>query len=161
MPTAYINIGSNMGDRATLIESAVAHIEHLCDTSARRAPVIESLPWGFDSSNAFLNLGIAIDTELSPLGLLHELQAIERQISPSPHRDDTGGYIDRCIDIDLIDIDEMTFADPELTLPHPRMHQRAFVLIPMMSLAPDWQHPLFHATAKELFSRIGQSNLSK
>ena len=154
MPTAYINIGSNMGDRAALIESAVAHIEHLCGTSARRAPIIESEPWGFDSPNVFLNLGIAIDTELSPLELLHELQAIERQISSAPHRNNDGGYIDRYIDIDLIAIDEMTFADSELTLPHPRMHQRAFVLIPMMSLAPDWQHPVFHATAKELFSRI-------
>lgn len=154
MPTAYINIGSNMGDRATLIECAVAHIEHLCGTSVRRAPIIESEPWGFDSANTFLNLGIAVDTDLNPLSLLHALQAIEQKISATPHRDADGNYIDRLIDIDLIAIDDIVVNHPELTLPHPRMHLRQFVLAPMMTLAPDWIHPILHASASELFSRI-------
>lgn len=154
MPTAYINIGSNMGDRAALIDRAVAHIEHLCGTSARRAPIIESEPWGYESPNPFLNLGIAIDTDIAPLQLLHRLQAIELLISPASHRDSDGNYIDRLIDIDLIAIDEIVVTLPELTLPHPRMHLRRFVLAPMCTLAPNWQHPLLHATASELFSRL-------
>lgn len=160
MPTAYINIGSNMGDRATTIECAVAHIEHLCGTTAQCAPIIESEPWGFDSTNSFLNLGIAISTDLSPLTLLHALQSIEQQIASAPHRDDKGNYIDRIIDIDLIAVDDIVVDYPELILPHPRMHLRKFVLTPMMTLAPDWIHPILHATAAELLSRIERTSQS-
>lgn len=158
MPTAYINIGSNMGNRTIYIERAVAHIEHLCGGKARRAPLIETKPWGYVSPNAFLNLGIAIDTDLSPLDLLHSLQQIERTISTLPHRNKDGEYIDRPIDIDLIAIDEIVYNHPELTLPHPRMHVRRFVVEPMVFLAPNWRHPLLNATTTELFLALREQS---
>lgn len=154
MPTAYINIGSNMGDRLALIEQAVTHIERLCETSARRAPLFASKPWGYESEAEFINLGISIDTDIPPLGLLRALQSIERLISSIPHRDTNGNYSDREIDIDIIAIDETVLDSETLILPHPRMHLRDFVLVPMQHLAPKWRHPLLHATPSELLERI-------
>lgn len=140
--TCHINLGSNLGDRAAHIERAVAAIERATGCPARRSGFIESEPWGFDSPNRFLNLGIAIDTDMPPHELLHTLQAVERSINPASHRDARGSYIDRAIDIDLIAVGEMVVETPELTLPHPRMHLREFVLEPMRQLDPAWTHPL-------------------
>lgn len=151
MAIAYINIGSNVGNREALIEQAVAHIEFLCQDKARKAPLIESEPWGFESANKFLNLGIAITTHLEPQQLLTELLKIEKEISPHSHRDENGNYIDRMIDIDLIAIDEMVIDTPNLQLPHPRMHLRYFVLTPMMHLNPSWVHPVLHKTIAQLY----------
>lgn len=153
MPVAYINIGSNMGDRFALIEQAVAHIEHLCGTSAQRAPLYRSQPWGYESNAEFFNLGIAIETDIAPLELLYSLQSIEKKISKSPHRDYAGKYIDREIDIDIIAIDEIVMNTPELTLPHPRMHLRNFVLEPLSLLAPEWKHPVLGTTPAQLMNK--------
>lgn len=154
MPTAYINIGSNIGDRATLIERAVAAIELALHAGCRRSAIFESEPWGFDSRNRFLNLGIAVDTTLNPQMLLATLQSIERDISPSPHRNSDGSYADRAIDIDLIAVDSLTCDSPALTLPHPRMHMREFVLQPLCELNPDWEHPILHQTAARMLEEL-------
>lgn len=150
MPIAYINIGSNMGNREALIEQAVAHIELLCEAKARRATIIESEPWGFESPHPFLNLGIAIETNLPPMELLQSLLSIEKKISAASHRDENGNYIDRQIDIDLIAVDDLIINTPQLQLPHPRMHLREFVLYPMMSLNPSWEHPILDKTTGSL-----------
>lgn len=143
MATAYINLGSNIGDRRPTIGRAVALIERAFGAAARRSDWFESEPWGFDSPNQFVNLGVAIETgDMAPVEILRTLRAIERRIDPSPHRDASGAYIDRTIDIDLIAVDDIVTDTPELTLPHPRMTQRDFVIIPMLRLAPDWVHPL-------------------
>lgn len=143
MATAYINLGSNIGDRRPTIGRAVALIERAFGAAAQRSDWFESEPWGFDSPNQFVNLGVAIETgDMAPVEILRTLRAIERRIDPSPHRDASGAYIDRVIDIDLIAVDDIVTDTPELTLPHPRMTQRDFVIIPMLQLAPDWVHPL-------------------
>lgn len=88
------------------------------------------------------------------LAVLRKLQEIQRSIDPSPHRDAEGRYIDRVIDIDLIAIDDWVVDTPELTLPHPRMHLRDFVLIPLAGLAPTWRHPLTGKTATQHLSAL-------
>lgn len=134
-----INIGSNIGDRRAHIELAVARIEAAFGCEARRAPVVESEPWGFDSAGNFLNLGIALDLSgYEPMAILEKLKSVERSIDASPHRDATGAYIDRVIDIDLIAVDHVRIDIPGLTLPHPRMWQRRFVMEPIEYLAPWW-----------------------
>ena len=154
MPVAYINIGSNQGDSQALIERAISLIEHYAGCRAIRSAYITSEPWGFRSPNKFLNIGIAIPFHDTPVKLLHTLQAIERQISPLPHRDAQGNYIDRQIDIDLIAVDDIVLQTTELTLPHPRMHLRRFVLIPMQEIAPEWRHPLLYLTAQGLLDKL-------
>lgn len=139
-----------MGNRKALIEQAVAHIEFLCHSKARKAPFFESEPWGFTSAHKFLNLGIAINTHIEPQQLIVKLLNIERDISPHSHRDENGSYIDRKIDIDLIAIDEIIIDTPTLQLPHPRMHLRDFVLTPMLHLNPSWRHPILNKTTSQL-----------
>lgn len=166
MPTIYVNIGSNNGDRHALIEQAVAAIYSAFPNALiRKSDYIESEPWGFVSHSRFLNLGLAItdqehvnvasDVEAEvdghdgdavmkeyALTVLDRLHEIEIGIDASPHRDKSGSYIDRKIDIDIIAIDDIVIDTPQLQLPHPRMHLRDFVLIPMRQLAPEWRHPL-------------------
>lgn len=161
MITAYINIGSNMGDRHALIELAVACIERMGMPVCRSA-YIESEPWGYESDNLFLNLGLAVDTAMTPGTLLERLLDIEREINPAPHRRSDGSYSDRAIDVDLIACDVMegtgvrslVIDTPCLTLPHPRMHLRRFVLVPMAELAPMWRHPLLGLTPAEMLARL-------
>lgn len=187
MTTIYINIGSNKGDRHALIEQAVAFISSkFPEVRLRRSKFIETSPWGFDSDNEFLNLGIALEfqsnnclksEESSPavsngqdggrnqssrriinyddkhqafINFLSKLQEIERKVSSGSHRDSEGNYIDREIDIDIIAIDDMVIDTPTLTIPHPRMHLRDFVIIPMLELAPSWTHPILGKSITDL-----------
>lgn len=145
MVSIYLNIGSNMGDRLSLIERAVALIaDRWPESRIRRAPLFHSEPWGFESPNSFINLGLAVDFDLDrvpdkPEDILEALQSIEKAIAPdSPHRDPEGHYIDRAVDIDIIDIDGVTVNTPGLTIPHPRAEARDFVMKPMAFLAPGW-----------------------
>lgn len=125
-----------MGDRHALIEQAVALIsEAYPQNRIRISDYIESKPWGFDSQHPFLNLGVAIDDFNDvPLSLLRAMQAIEKKVADAPHRNPDGSYRDRPIDIDIIEIDGVEMSTPELTLPHPRAHERDFVLIPLSQL---------------------------
>lgn len=153
MHRIHINIGSNQGDRQTLIESAVALISHEWpDARLSRSDFFESEPWGFESDNSFINLGLMLETDalINPLDILRRLQTIERRISPDPHRDSLGNYIDRRIDIDLIAVDSLVVNTPELTLPHPRMRGRDFVMKPLRSLDPSWIDPVTGMTADEI-----------
>lgn len=142
MSTAYIGIGSNIGDRLAQIELAVALIESALGCRARISPAIETEPWGFVSYHPFINIVIEVDWEGTPHALLQKLKNVERSIDPSPHRNTSGAYIDRRIDIDLIALGDEIVNDPTLTLPHPRMLEREFVTTPLKSLVPGWKHPL-------------------
>jgi len=115
--------------------------------------VVESAPWGFDSTHSFLNLGMSFETDLSPLDLLHKLQEIERSIGGGSHRTPDGGYADREIDIDIIAIDQEIIDLPELQVPHPHMAERLFVLEPMDELAPGWRHPVTGLTPIEMIMK--------
>ena len=158
--TVYLNIGSNKGDRPTFIAQAVAAlytVPGMQVEAVRLSEYVESEPWGFCSQNAFLNLGVAVDAVIDKLWcrqsliqLLRDIKLIERSISGSPHRNADNSYADREIDIDIIAVDRLSFSSEELSIPHPHMHLRPFVLQPMAELAPGWQHPLLGATAAEL-----------
>ena len=158
MSIAYINIGSNMGNRKALIEQAVAHIEFLCNATSNRAPLIESEPWGFESQHPFLNLGIAIETDIAPEELITQLLNIEKSICSASHRDENGNYIDRQIDIDLIAVDDIVVDSPTLQLPHPRMHLRDFVLTPMAHLNPSWVHPILNQSIVQLHNQLHEKD---
>lgn len=136
--TAYLNIGSNLGDRHAYIAEAVRLIAAAFPEAAIRvsAPV-ESEPWGFESSMPFINIGVSLDFhgEVDAHRLLEVLQHIEREVSDTPHRNADGSYRDRCIDIDIIAIDCLVIDTPTLTLPHPRAHLRPFVMEPLRLLA--------------------------
>lgn len=129
--TCHLNIGSNQGNRQVNIDRAIALIDLRAGKVTAVSSMIESEPWGYESPNRFLNIGINIETELEPQKLLECLQGIEKEISPASHRDSDGNYIDRVIDIDIIDIKGVVMETPRLTVPHPRAMQRDFVKIPL------------------------------
>lgn len=150
----HINIGSNIGDSRSILERAVAAVSALSRGVVRRSSVVESEPWGFDSLNKFLNVGMEISSQLPPEALLERLQTIESSISPQSHRNPDGSYRDRLIDIDLIfgvETTENGVFNPEdiirmdtplLTLPHPRASQRGFVTAPILELHPGFPLPV-------------------
>lgn len=150
MAIAYLNIGSNIGDREAHLERAVAAVEKLLGSKCRRSRVVESEAWGYHSENKFLNVGVAVATELSPEEVMKALQMAERDCGATAHRDENGGYVDRNVDIDFIALDDLVWESPALILPHPRMHLRAFVLEPLAELAPEWRHPLTGLTALQM-----------
>jgi 2-amino-4-hydroxy-6-hydroxymethyldihydropteridine diphosphokinase len=151
--TAHINIGSNLGDRTALIDRAVRLLSLLGNVEAT-CPV-ESDPWGYDSANRYLNVGVNLSTDIPALALHGCLQRIERFIDPDGrHRHADGSYADRLIDIDLIAYGQELIQTPQLTVPHPRMQSREFVLLPMARLMPRWRHPLLKLTAAELLEKL-------
>lgn len=155
MAIAHINIGSNIGDRLALLGEAVAAVERELGVEAEVSAVVESEPWGFDSPNMFLNIGVNVEVgDLAPLELLYRLQAAQRSVDDSSHRKADGSYADRRVDIYLIALGEAVVDTAELTLPHPRMAQRDFVLRPMMELLPEWRHPISGLTAGEMLGRV-------
>lgn len=150
--TLHLNIGSNLGDRRhNLAVAAEAVIKALPGDWTISDPVA-SEPWGFESANPFLNIGMMgeLAGPADPLGILDTLQAVERSISASPHRDVSGAYIDRLVDIDIISIDDpdpLVLSTPRLKLPHPRGRLRDFVIIPLRALSPS--HPLLPENTSE------------
>ena len=133
MPTVYANIGSNLGDKKALIEKA---LESIGETFGYYciSEFVESEPWGFDSTNSFLNIGVAFQSSLHPEKILDELQRIEREISSVRHRDSQGNYQDREIDIDIMAIDNISYHSSRLIIPHPHLHERDFFIKPLQQL---------------------------
>lgn len=129
----YINIGSNLGNRLMNLTRAVSAIEKRFGWF-ELSHHIESEPWGFDSKNKFLNVGMAFISDLQPLEVLHILQEVEASINPSSHRNADGSYKDRVIDIDIMAVDGVEMSTPELTLPHPHLEERPFFLEPYNEL---------------------------
>ena len=154
MLRAHVNIGSNLGESLAMVERAAGAIERDLKVEVKRSAPVTSEPWGYESASAYVNMGICFDTRLDGATLLRRLLDIERSISPASHRNADGSYADRLIDIDLIALGDTVGSTPSLILPHPRMHLRPFVLIPMRELDPTWRHPLTGLTPGEMLSRL-------
>ena len=140
MAIVYANIGSNLGNRKELIEKALDRIGDKFGFYCISG-FVESEPWGFDSSNRFLNIGVAFKSDLYPDEVLRQVQLIERNLSTVDHRDVDGNYKDREIDIDIMAIDEIRFNSEILIVPHPHLLKRDFFLNPLKELNPSWQYP--------------------
>lgn len=130
----YLNIGTNLGDRHDNLRRAIQALTGGTG-DCMVSPVVESEPWGFASDNRFLNVGLALDSDLEPLAMLERIHDIERQLGSASHRDAHGGYVDRLVDIDIMAIDDaeghpVTIDLPTLQVPHPHLHDRDFFLKP-------------------------------
>lgn len=149
MGTAYILLGSNIGDREDILSQAIEMMECRCCRVIASSHIYESEPWGFESDNIFLNQVVCIKTTLSPHDLLKELLSIEIQLGRDrEHHCDT--YVSRPIDLDILYYDDRIIADADLILPHPRLQFRRFVLVPICDIAPEYVHPLLRMSNEEL-----------
>lgn len=133
MRTAYLGLGSNLGNRRAILTETIAKINESIGAVLRQSSFYETEPWGFDSPNTFLNACICIATDLEPLQLLAATQRIEREMGRN-HKTIDGQYQDRIIDIDILLIDNLRINEPRLTVPHPLMEQREFVMVPLKEI---------------------------
>lgn len=130
---AYLSLGSNLGDRHATMQQAILLLDSQAGTVDRVSSAIETEPWGFKSANKFLNMCVRITTTLSPEQLLATTKDIELQLGRTT-KSVNGQYHDRPIDIDILTYDDLHINTPSLTLPHPHMHERDFVMIPLREI---------------------------
>ncbi len=140
METVVLALGSNLGDRSGTIVEAYQEIEKRCGRIIRRSGMYETAPEGFISDDLFLNSAIIIQSELKAIALLTELNDIETELGRK--RSESGEYISRTIDIDIIFYGNEIIHNEELTIPHPRFRERLFVLEPMNEIAAEWKDPI-------------------
>lgn len=136
MATMYLSLGTNLGNRRQNIASALDLIANEVGIILSASDIIETDPWGFESPHAFLNMAVKVETNLQPLQALHATQQIERRLGRDRKTADRQ-YHDRLIDIDILLYDDLVMDTPELTIPHPLMYQRPFVMEPLSQIAPE------------------------
>lgn len=150
MAIAYLSLGSNKGDRIGFVQQATSLLNASDGISLiRTSAFYESEPWGMDSKNWFVNAVVEIKTTLSLQELLTQCQRIETQLGRK-RLDDTKEYQDRTIDIDILFYNKEIVNDENLTIPHKFLHLRAFTLVPLLELIPNFEHPLLHKTISQL-----------
>jgi 2-amino-4-hydroxy-6-hydroxymethyldihydropteridine diphosphokinase len=128
----FLSLGSNLGDRNAALQTAIREISTRVGRVDAVSSVYETVPWGFESKQDFLNMAIRVATRLLPRQVLCITQAIEREMGRE--KKSQGTYQDRIIDIDLILYDQITMNTPELTLPHPLYREREFVMKPLKEI---------------------------
>lgn len=131
--TAYLALGTNLGDKSQNLERAIQLINNDVGRVTRQSDFIATAPWGYESANEFLNACIEVTTTLSPLQLLDATQRIERSMGRT-EKSVGGQYHDRIIDIDLLLYDHIHLSSDRLTIPHPLMWQRDFVTKPLQQI---------------------------
>lgn len=149
MAHIYIGFGTNLGDREKQLRDAWTRLERFV-TIRRASAVYETEPWGVMGQPHFLNLVVEGETVLSPHDLLHALKTIEHAMG----RIRGMRYGPRIIDLDLLLYDDVKMKTDELEIPHPRIAQRRFVLLPLVELVPDLIHPQLHQSMRTLLQQL-------
>jgi 2-amino-4-hydroxy-6-hydroxymethyldihydropteridine diphosphokinase len=154
MAIVYLSLGSNSGDRVGYLQQAASLIGAANDINViTSSSFYETEPWRMDSKNWFVNAVIQISTSLTPQDLLDVCKRIESQLGRK--RDENSDkYSDRTIDIDILFYDNLITCNDNLTIPHPLIHKRAFVLVTMLEIAQDFVHPLFKKTISDLYDAL-------
>ncbi len=163
---AYVALGSNMGERVLQVRQAIGLLQaHGAIRLRQISQFLETEPVGIKEEynpQWFVNAVVGIDTEFSPSQLLSVCMAIEGQLGRKRDQAQTtmvDGYLSRTMDIDILFYGDNIISEPGLKVPHPRLHQRLFVLKPMMDVAPEWIHPTFNLTIGELYEQLKRVEL--
>ena len=152
MEKCYVLFGSNMGDKNQIFAQACLLINNRCGRIVAVSSAYESEPWGFEAEEWFLNRLVIVETELEPEEMMQQLLDIEAELGRVRHPD-ADGYTSRTVDLDILYYGSRIVLTDSLTIPHPRLHQRRFALLPLCELAPQLVHPAFNFTQTELLRR--------
>jgi len=152
--TVYLSLGSNIGNRSANLKQAISSLRPQMEVKAR-SKVYETPPWGYTEQDKFLNQVVKVSTYLESEPLLKHLKRLEIALG----RKETFHYGPRLIDMDILFYDALVLETPQLILPHPHVHERGFVLIPMMDVAPDLVHPVKGKSIRELLALTSASDI--
>ncbi len=150
MKRVYLGIGSNLGDRETQCAAAIENLERRGVTVIKVSSHFETDPWGVPDQPKFINMAVEAETALPPDDLLAVLKEIEHEMG----RQETSRYGPRIIDIDILFYGDQVIESGRLRVPHPLLHVRDFVLLPLSEIAPEMVHPLLHKTVKCLYEEL-------
>lgn len=153
MSVVYLSLGSNMGDREKILELSIKEIGKRIGTITKVSSKYETEPWGFVSANKFINMAVEVTTELSPQEVSDRVHQIEDDLGRTRNSNATG-YEDRVIDIDILMIDDIVSDNSVLTLPHPKMHLREFVIFPLCEIAHNAIHPLLRSSIEDIKNNL-------
>lgn len=150
MATVYLGLGTNLGNKEANLRTAIYKLQERIGKQVSLSSFYETAPWGFESDHSFLNAAIGLETILSPIEILHITQEIEKELGRTK-KSVNGSYSDRLIDIDILLYDNLVLQTPELTIPHPLMTERDFVMKPLIEIAGNVIYPTRQKTLSELY----------
>lgn len=154
--TIYLALGSNLGNREENLKEAIAALSPQMEVKAK-SHIYETPPWGYEDQPRFLNQAVKAQTYLEPEPLLKHIKRLEVALG----RKASFRNGPRLIDIDLLFYDDIVLNTPALSIPHPRLHERGFVLMPMMDIAPDLVHPVIKKTVREMLVTCNLSGIKQ
>ena len=158
MHKVYLGIGGNIGNKSNNFITARNFITKELGKIINSSSVYESPPWGFHAKENFWNQVLLIDTFLTPEKLLTKIQEIENTFDRKRKPD---SYSSRKMDIDILYFDTLFMETDSLIIPHPKIHQRMFVLVPLVEIAPNFKHPLFRLTNLQLLENCKDKSVIK
>ena len=152
----YLSLGTNIGNKEENLTRAIELLSLALGKCLAVSTYHETTPWGFDSKNSFLNCAAVFSTETTALQLLDITENIERELGRTT-KSTNGNYSDRIIDIDILLCEGEVIETPRLTVPHPLMHKRTFVLAPLAEIAPDAIHPTSGKSISKLLAACNEA----
>jgi len=144
-----LQLGSNLGNRSGNLHKARLLIVESIGPLDSVSSIYETAPWGFDSNNRFLNQCITVKSVIDPCSILERIQLIETKLGRHGRSNE---YTDRLIDIDILFYGDMVFSHPDLQIPHSKIQDRRFSLVPLFEILPDFEHPSFRKKISTLLS---------
>ncbi len=154
MNSVYLLLGGNIGNIAFNFEKAKELIGKHIGFISDRSPVYCTEPWGFESKNMFYNQAVLVETKLTPGNVLSSILFIESKLGRKRKKN----VMDRIIDIDILFYNDQVINEKDLDIPHPRMHLRKFMLVPMSDINPQLKHPVFGKTISQLIEACNDDN---
>jgi len=147
MKVVILGIGTNLGNRGNNLKKAIASIRDHIGTVLESSSVYETEPWGFEAQDQFLNMVVKVETNLTPSGILGRILMIESLLGRTR---DEKQYTSRVIDIDILFYEDLVIDEESLKIPHPKIHERNFVLVPLCEIEPEMIHPVLNKSAASL-----------
>ncbi len=150
MKVVFLGIGTNLGDRESNLKEAIAGIEKHIGRVINSSSVYETEPWGFKAEQEFLNIVVKVETELIPTDLLEAILVLEKKLGRIRSENQ---YSSRVIDIDILFYENEIINSEELRVPHPLLHERKFVLVPLCEIEPELVHPVLKKSVTWLLEK--------